>query len=123
MRGLATSSSDNFSCGGMFSCCSFANENYVWTRETLRLPEGEIVPADTTKPFGMVENVMRPSDDQDAAKPENTAERRWVLIGRFSGNTSTHVVLDPLPFVIGRRPNVSLTLARPTISGLHAEFY
>ena len=66
---------------------------------------------------------MRPSDKQNAAKPDNAAERRWVLIGRFSGNTSTQMVLDPLPFVIGRRPNVSLTLARPTISGLHAEFF
>ena len=66
---------------------------------------------------------MRPFEGQDVENAATPAERRWVLVGRFSGNTPTQVVLDPLPFVVGRRPDVSLTLARPTISGLHAEFY
>lgn len=54
----------------------------------------------------------------------NRFENRWVLTGKLSAlECSTKIVIEPLPFLIGRRPDVSLTLPRQTISGIHAEIF
>lgn len=54
----------------------------------------------------------------------NRFENRWVLTGKLSAlECSTKIVIDPFPFLVGRRPDVSLTLPRQTISGIHAEFF
>lgn len=47
----------------------------------------------------------------------------WILSGRLvEGGESRSIPLSPLPFRVGRRSELSLTLSRPTVSGLHAEF-
>ncbi len=49
-------------------------------------------------------------------------DRRWVLMGKMTPTDSSRmVVIEPFPFLVGRRPDVSLTLPRQTISGIHAE--
>lgn len=55
---------------------------------------------------------------------ERTTTPQWTLVGRLNGGGEARcTVLDPLPFSIGRRPEASLTLARQTVSGMHAELY
>lgn len=54
----------------------------------------------------------------------STGEHRWTLCGRLTAEGELHVLpLSKLPFRVGRRPSVELTLPRHTISGVHAEFY
>jgi len=46
----------------------------------------------------------------------------WFLVGPFdSTETVRYVPLHSLPFTIGRRQDLALTLASPTVSGTHAE--
>ncbi len=54
----------------------------------------------------------------------NRLECRWVLMGKLSSaEVPSMTVIEPLPFLIGRRADVSLTLPRQTISGVHAEIF
>lgn len=63
-------------------------------------------------------------DHLNAAPPPQRLDCRWVLRGKMSADdNSSVVVIEPLPFLIGRRPDVSLTLPRQTISGMHAEIF
>ena len=50
---------------------------------------------------------------------------KWVLEGYFGNNQETlqHIPLSQLPFKIGRETGVNLTIVRPNISRLHAEFF
>ncbi|HEY2253325.1 MAG TPA: EAL domain-containing protein [Planctomycetaceae bacterium] len=53
-----------------------------------------------------------------------TAGQEWVLSGRpVEGQESRSFTLTSLPFRVGRKSGLSLTLPRNTISGLHAEFF
>lgn len=62
-------------------------------------------------------NEMEPVSGQPGSPP-----RQWALTGRFGAGMESRVIpVTPLPFTIGRRPDASLTLSRPTVSGLHAE--
>lgn len=48
--------------------------------------------------------------------------RQWLLVGKFgASNESRSKLIEPFPFRVGRRPQASLTIPRPTVSGLHAE--
>lgn len=50
--------------------------------------------------------------------------RQWLLVGKVgASNENCSKLIDPLPFRVGRRPEASLTIPRPTISGLHAELF
>lgn len=52
----------------------------------------------------------------------STANSVWFLVGPFeSAQTVRYVPVHSLPFTIGRRQDVSLTLTSPTVSGAHAE--
>ena len=52
----------------------------------------------------------------------STVATVWSLIGRVNQGGSVHAIeLTKLPFQIGRRTDVALTLHWPTVSGLHAE--
>jgi EAL domain-containing protein (putative c-di-GMP-specific phosphodiesterase class I) len=56
--------------------------------------------------------------------PAVSTERGWLLTGRLSEDGDSRAVpLEPLPFQVGRKPGLSLTLPRRTVSGLHAEFF
>lgn len=51
-------------------------------------------------------------------------QQDWTLSGRLvEGGESRSIPLFPLPFRVGRRSEVALTLSRPTVSGAHAEFF
>jgi EAL domain-containing protein (putative c-di-GMP-specific phosphodiesterase class I) len=48
----------------------------------------------------------------------------WVLVGLLrQGDTLSTVELQPLPFRVGRRPGLQLTLAASSVSSEHAELY
>jgi EAL domain-containing protein (putative c-di-GMP-specific phosphodiesterase class I) len=48
----------------------------------------------------------------------------WCLCGRLTEyGESQSIALSEFPFRVGRRSGLALTLLRPTVSGLHAEFY
>ena len=48
--------------------------------------------------------------------------QEWTLSGRIVEGGSPHFIpLGPLPFRIGRRSGLSLTLLQTTVSGMHAE--
>lgn len=50
--------------------------------------------------------------------------REWSLSGRIvDGGAPQSIPLAPLPFRIGRRAGLSLSLQQPTVSGAHAEIY
>lgn len=50
--------------------------------------------------------------------------QEWVLTGRpVEGEDSRAFTLSKLPFRVGRKSGLSLTLPRNTVSGLHAEFF
>ncbi len=52
------------------------------------------------------------------------ATHHWHLSGRLSSELEPQdYLLAPLPFRVGRRPGLSLTIPRETVSGLHAEFF
>jgi EAL domain-containing protein (putative c-di-GMP-specific phosphodiesterase class I) len=47
----------------------------------------------------------------------------WILTGRLGqGERPCGIPLRPMPFYVGRRSDLSLSLARRSISSLHAEF-
>ncbi len=51
-----------------------------------------------------------------------TSSAVWFLVGPFdSAETIRYIPLHCLPFSIGRRQDVALTLSSPTVSGAHAE--
>lgn len=58
-------------------------------------------------------------------RPEaSVRNREWTLSGRIvDGGTPHTVSLAPLPFRIGRRSGLSLTLLQSTVSGTHAEIF
>jgi EAL domain-containing protein (putative c-di-GMP-specific phosphodiesterase class I) len=48
----------------------------------------------------------------------------WILVGLVHGGERLSTIeLSPLPFRIGRRPGLQLTLAATSVSREHAEFY
>ena len=48
----------------------------------------------------------------------------WNLIGHLSvSGEESSVVIDRVPYLIGRRPDAALTLPRASVSGLHAELF
>ena len=50
--------------------------------------------------------------------------QEWVLTGRpIESEDSRSFTLSTLPFRVGRKSGLSLTLPRSTVSGLHAEFF
>ncbi|MCC7419188.1 MAG: EAL domain-containing protein [Planctomycetaceae bacterium] len=52
------------------------------------------------------------------------AQLDWVLNGHLSDDgESRTIVIAPFPFRIGRRPGLSLTLPRQTVSSVHAELF
>lgn len=57
-------------------------------------------------------------------RESNSSSLEWVLSGHLSDEgESRTIVLAPLPFRIGRRPGLSLTLPRQTVSSVHAELF
>jgi EAL domain-containing protein (putative c-di-GMP-specific phosphodiesterase class I) len=60
-------------------------------------------------------------------RPHNCCEfamKHWLLVGKFgSSGEINSLVIDPVPFRIGRRPEAALTLPRATVSGMHAELF
>ena len=51
-----------------------------------------------------------------------STERMWHLFGKLSEEESPRqILLTRFPFQIGRRPELTLPLSFPTISGMHAE--
>ncbi len=56
------------------------------------------------------------------AKGTLSASAVWFLVGPFdSAEPSRCVPVYTLPFVVGRRPDLTLSLACPAVSNLHAE--
>lgn len=57
--------------------------------------------------------------------PESSIrEREWTISGRIVEGGSLHSIsLAPLPFRIGRRSGLSLTLPKATVSAAHAEIF
>jgi len=56
--------------------------------------------------------------------PAPTLRQNWILSGKMSDEGDVGIFsLTPLPFRVGRRPEMSLTLPRSTVSGAHAEFF
>lgn len=52
------------------------------------------------------------------------AKSPWVLVGLLrAGDALSTVELQPLPFRVGRRPGLQLTLAASSVSSEHAELY
>ncbi|MBI3862186.1 MAG: EAL domain-containing protein [Planctomycetia bacterium] len=52
------------------------------------------------------------------------ASQEWVITGRpVEGQEPRSFPLTTLPFRVGRKSGLSLTLPRNTVSGLHAEFF
>lgn len=52
------------------------------------------------------------------------ASQHWHLSGRLSAEMDPQDYrINPLPFQVGRKPGLSLTIPRETVSGLHAEFF
>lgn len=59
--------------------------------------------------------------DEGLAPPD--PRPNWYLTGRLAGEMEVQsFAISPFPFRVGRRPGLSLTLPRHTVSGLHAEF-
>lgn len=53
-----------------------------------------------------------------------TSQCLWVLTGQLEeGGPTRDIAIQTLPFQIGRRQGLSLTIPSRTISNLHAEFY
>ena len=54
--------------------------------------------------------------------PKKTSSAVWFLVGPFdSSETVRYLPLHSLPFTIGRRQELALTLTSQTVSGTHAE--
>lgn len=52
----------------------------------------------------------------------DTQQASWRLIGQLGDDESTRqIIVSDSPFTVGRRPDQSLTIPSPTISGQHAE--
>ena len=59
-----------------------------------------------------------------AACLTRTTRSLWVLTGQLEeGGPARDIAIQSLPFQIGRRQGLSLTIPSRTISNLHAEFY
>jgi len=55
---------------------------------------------------------------------DGAAVSEWVLVVRAGvGASDERLPLDPLPFRVGRRPGLELTLSSQTVSKEHAELY
>jgi len=62
--------------------------------------------------------------DDSHSRTALSASQAWGLSGRLSEDGAPRsIMLTPLPFSIGRRTGVSLTLPRATVSSMHAEFF
>ena len=62
--------------------------------------------------------VMHPPPEEIAGHHD------WVISGRLADEAeSRQFALSPFPFRVGRKPGLSLTLPRQTVSSLHAEFF
>lgn len=56
--------------------------------------------------------------------PEASGDPRvWSLVGMVQQDRISMIDLQPLPFRIGRRPALQLTLPMESVSTEHAEFY
>jgi EAL domain-containing protein (putative c-di-GMP-specific phosphodiesterase class I) len=48
----------------------------------------------------------------------------WMLVGNLGpAGEARSKMIDPVPFRVGRRPEASLALSRPAVSGMHAELF
>ena len=58
-------------------------------------------------------------------RPEKISlNQEWVISGRLvDGVDPKPFTLSPLPFFVGRRSGLSLTLPKATVSSVHAEFF
>jgi EAL domain-containing protein (putative c-di-GMP-specific phosphodiesterase class I) len=64
----------------------------------------------------------RPAAPWPAAAPASP-DAHWILESVVEGGKLRRLVIRPLPFVIGRRPGLSLTLPSVAVSRSHAEIY
>lgn len=65
-----------------------------------------------------MQDLIAPSSKQSSTRKE------WVLSGRLvDGGEQCLFPLSPLPFCIGRKSGLALTLPRSTVSSVHAEFF
>ena len=54
--------------------------------------------------------------------PRTLSETAWFLVGKLDERSSVcHVPINASPFSVGRRPDCTLCLPFPTVSGKHAE--
>jgi EAL domain-containing protein (putative c-di-GMP-specific phosphodiesterase class I) len=75
-------------------------------------------PGEDTVPF----NMERPAVPRPAATPASL-DAHWILESVAEGGMLRRLTIRPLPFVIGRRPGLSLTLPSVAVSRSHAEIY
>ncbi|MDZ4686251.1 MAG: EAL domain-containing protein [Planctomycetaceae bacterium] len=65
-----------------------------------------------------------PESDTLGAADGTIGMLTWMLVGNIGSTGEIRSkLLDPLPFRVGRRPEASLALHRPAVSGLHAELF
>jgi len=65
---------------------------------------------------------MNTSEQATSLSARRLGQHQWSLVGRPSDDSESRCFpLAPLPFQIGRRAGLSLTLPRQTVSGRHAE--
>ena len=67
---------------------------------------------------------MNPSETCENAVGTPTTVDEWILSGRLTPDGDLRsIIVFPLPFLVGRRTGLSLTLLRETVSGLHARIF
>jgi len=66
--------------------------------------------------------MVDPAEHKSQTEPADGDSPTWFLKGRGTEDGAVQLIpIDAVPFQIGRRPRLHLTVGRSTVSGLHAE--